>query len=257
MIVDIHSYFGTWPYWAMEGTDADSALRNMDRCGIDKAFVCSLKGVFMDPAEGNAETLAAVERHPDRLLPALSYSPYSRGRERYTAELSDHPARLVKLFPLQHSYDPLEEPFIEELLNWCGENRVPVLIPHRLVMSWRFPTFPVAKIGALAEGHPRTTFILGSINYLFELQSALDILRRRPNTRIETSAMMAFEEVRKVTEEIGAHRLLHGSCNPLQVPAIGPLKVRTAEISEADKERILWRNAAELFNLSIQEGIPK
>ncbi|MCG3197900.1 MAG: hypothetical protein GHCLOJNM_02394 [bacterium] len=257
MIVDINSYFGTWPYWAMEGTDVGSVLRNMDRCGIDKAFVCSLRGVFMDPAEGNAETLAAVERHADRLLPALTYSPYASGRDRYAEELSACPARMVKLFPLNHSYDPLEEPFIEELLNWCGEHRVPVLIPHRLVMSWRFPTFPVAKIGALAEKHPNATFILGSINYLFELQSASDVLRRRPNTLVETSAMMAFEEIRKVSEEIGAHRLLHGSCNPLQIPAVGPLKVRTAEIPEEQKERILWRNAGEIFDFAGQEGIPK
>lgn len=247
MIIDVNAYFGTWPYWGMDATDPESLLMKMDKYGIDRAFVCSLRGVFQDTQAGNAETLDWVSRHPDRFAPALTYSPYGRGRERYREELCSVPGCLVKLFPIQHSYEPQEEPFITELLDYCGGMKIPVLIPFRLMMSWRFPTFPVQKIGTLAGHHPNTRFILGSINYLFELQAAIDVLKRNENMLIETSAMMAFEEVAHLVRSVGSHRLLHGTCMPLQNPAIGPLKIQTAEIPQSDKDRILAGTAIEVF----------
>ena len=114
-------------------------------------------------------------------------------------------------------------------------------------MSWRMPQFPVEKIGTLAQRHANTTFIVGSINYLFELQTALHVMRNRPNVLLETSAMMAFEEIQSIVAQVGAGRLLHGTAQPLQIPAIGPLKIETADIPRVDKERILYRNAIKLF----------
>lgn len=251
MIVDVNAYFGNWPYWPLRGGDIDSVLRSMDAAGIDRAFVSSLKGVFQDPAAGNAETLKHASAHPDRLSPAFTYSPYAAGFERYTDDLEQSHQRLVKLFPLNHSYDPLEEPGIAELCDFCAEKKVPVLIPYRLMMSWRLPVYSVPAVGNLAQRHVDTTFILGSINYLFELQSAMDLLRRFSNVFVETSAMMAYREIQKLVEEFGAARFLHGSGVPLQNPHIGPLKIRTAEIAEAEKVQIFSGNALHLFERTV------
>jgi predicted TIM-barrel fold metal-dependent hydrolase len=194
--------------------------------------------------------LALTRQYPARFAPAFTYSPYAPGRERYREELlSAGEGRLVKLFPIQQAYEPSEEPFIAELLDFCGQHRVPVLIPHRLMMSWRLPRFDLQKIGALARNHPQTTFILGSVNYVLELQSALDVMRRHSNVLIETSAMMALREIEQVSAQVGAERMLHGSAIPLQNPAIGPLKIHTAALSEVDRERIFFRNAAERLHL--------
>src|SRR5579862_79802 len=143
MILDVNGYYGVWPYWPTLRSDVAGMLDQMDRCGIDRVFLSSLKAAFSDVEGGNAEMLEVVRRHPTRFAPAFTYSPYAFGKERYRDELLAVPHRLVKLFPIQQSYEPLEEPFIAELLEFCGERRIPVLVPHRLMMSWRLPRYDV------------------------------------------------------------------------------------------------------------------
>ena len=247
MIIDVNGYYGTWPYWPLRHGDAPSLLAWMDRCGIDRVFLGSLRAVFSDPHAGNREILELVQAHPDRLAPALTYSPYAAHKECYRSDWEEGRTGIVKLFPLQHTYNPLEESFIHELMSFCGERGLPVMIPYRLMMSWRFPTLDLQKIALLAARYPQTVFIIGSINYLAELQTTLSIMQQHANVYLETSGMMAFHEIERVVEQIGSDRLLHGSCIPLQNPAIGPLKIQKANLSVSDKERILGLNVQHLF----------
>ncbi|MFB3787736.1 MAG: amidohydrolase family protein [bacterium] len=249
MIIDSNGYFGQWPYWPLRNSSAPDILSQMDRYEISGLVACSLKGVFSDPATGNREVLHLARAHPDRFIPALTYSPYAPGRERYLEDFDGRPSGIVKLFPVQHTYDPLEETFIHELLAFCGENHIPVMIPYRLMMSWRFPVFDLKKIGLLAASFPDVRFIIASINYLTELQSALHILKNHKNVFMETSGMMAFGEIEAVVQQAGAERILHGTCLPLQNPAIGPLKIRNARISGKEKDMILYGNAQKLFGM--------
>lgn len=249
MIIDVNGYHGTWPYWPTIHSDTDAMLAKMDKYGISRVFISSLKAAFSDVAGGNAEMLEVVHQYPERFSPAFTYSPYAAGRESYREELLRERPCMVKLFPTPQAYEPTEEPFIAELLEFCGQHGVPVMIPHRLMMSWRLPRYDIQRIGSIAARHPGTTFILSSVNYVLELQSALDVLRRNPNVYIETSAMMALREIDYVAERIGVERMLHGSAIPLQNPAIGPLKINTSALSEADREAILFRNAADKLGL--------
>jgi len=246
MILDVNGYFGSWPYWPMNGTDPKSILEKMDRYGIDRVFINSLRGVFTDPEEGNRDTLEAVKDFPDRFSPALTFSPYHPGYNRFLELLKETSTCLLKLFPLNHSYQIHEEPKVEGVFRLCGDKRIPVLIPYRLMMSWRLPILNFGPTGGVIEKFPETQFILGSINYLFELQTARHILRNHSNAYLETSAMMAYREIEKLVVEFGADRLIHGSCIPLQNPAIGPLKIHDADISDEDKEKILSGNLLKL-----------
>ncbi len=251
MIVDINAFYGNWPYWPLRKNSVCDMLAAMDRYGIRRAFLASLRAIFTDTQAGNAEIKEICKEHPERFAPAFTYSPYAAGFDEYQRDLEEAGSwALVKLYPLNHSYDLLEEPFISELCEYCGTNRVPVMIPYRLMMSWRLPMHPIQNAGRLIEKHSNTTFILSAVNYLFELQSALDVIRRLPNVMLETSGMMAFEEVKSVVHEIGSERLLHGSALPLQNPAIGPLKIHSADIADSDKDRILFQNACGLFDKS-------
>ncbi|RJP30467.1 MAG: hypothetical protein C4527_09835 [Candidatus Omnitrophota bacterium] len=247
MIIDINGYFGIWPYWPLRGGDPASMLAKMVQYKIGRIFISSLKSVFSDPQGGNAEIKNAVARHPRRFLPAFTYSPYAAGWDGYREDCEEAGICLIKLFPAHHTYHFAEEPRIAELLEFCGERKIPVLIPRRLMMSWRLPVLDVNEIGQLASAFPQIPFIIGAINYLGELQTALHIMRQRANVWIETSAMMAFREIESVVNQVGAERILHGSALPLQNPAIAPLKIQNADISDADKERIFFRNAERLF----------
>jgi len=248
MILDVHAYHGNWPYWPLRNHGIDSILKAMDRYGINQAFLCSLKAVFADTEAGNEETVRIVRDHPTRFMPAFTYSPYAPGKDNYREDCRRFETSLVKLFPLNHSYNLLEEPYIDELLDFCEDESIPVMLPYRLMMSWRLPVQNLKDIEGLARKHPQTNLIISSVNYLFELQTTLDIMRRCPNVYLETSGMLAYRAIDRVVSEIGANRLLHGSAMPLQNPAIAPLKIHSSDLSNKDKEKILHRNTATLFN---------
>jgi hypothetical protein len=116
MIIDVNGYHGTWPYWPTINSDPEAMLAKMDRYGIGRVFLSSLKAAFADVEGGNAEMLQVVRQRPDRFSPAFTYSPYAAGRERYREELLRERPCIVKLFPVSQAYEPAEEPFIVELL---------------------------------------------------------------------------------------------------------------------------------------------
>ncbi len=251
MIIDVNGYYGTWPYWPLRGGDPDAILNKMNRCNIDRVFISSLKSVFSDPDGGNQEIIELVSRHPDRFYPAFTYSPYASGFNKYEEDCTQASICLVKLFPVHHTYNLFEEPGISDLLSFCSERGIPVFIPRRLLMSWRFPLMDLGIIEPLASKHTSCKFIIGSINYLGELQTAVHILRQCPNVYIETSAMMAFQEIENMVRDVGVERILHGSAIPLQNAAIGPLKINQSEISNKEKERILFKNTKSLWGEDI------
>ncbi len=247
MIIDINGYHGNWPYWQLRDHEPPAMLAQMDRLNIDYVFLSSLKSVFSDPDGGNVEISTLVEMYPNRFYPAFTFSPYATNWDMFQKACENSAICLVKLFPMHHTYDPLEEPPAWNCLYLCGERDIPVLIPRRLLMSWRMPLFDINRIDNLAKKFPETTFILGSINYLAELQTAFHLMCMHENIYIETSAMMALREVEYVISQVGADRILFGSAIPLQNPAIAPLRIEKAEISDADKENIYYRNALRLF----------
>lgn len=255
MIIDMNTYFGVFPFWELRNNGPEGLIGQMDKYGIDRAFVSSLRGVYQHDGAGNEETLEACGRHPDRLWPALTFNPHRFEPWTIREELGRADVRMVKLFFANHSYDPNEEPRIAELMQVCGELGVPVMIPNRLLTSQRFPAISLPNAGRLIAAHPGTKFIIASINYLFEYQSTLHILRTCPNAYVETSAMMGLEEIERFVGEVGAGRLLHGSCGILQMTGIGPLRIESAQISDEEKQQIFSGNAIELFGLHEKVGM--
>lgn len=249
-IIDVNAYLGEWPYWPLRDHRPADLLHAMDRLGIERAVISSLKAVFVDCPGGNAEVAGLCRTHSDRFVPAFTYHPYHEGRMRYREDLLEFPGTFLKLFPhaMQHTYNPAEEPFIHEMLDWCGEQRVPVLIPNRLLTSQRIQAIDMRGVVQLAVDHPGTRIVAAAINYAYELQSAMDGLRRAPNLMVDTSGMMAFRELEKLVVLHGPGRFVHGTAMPLQNPAIGPLRVNTAELEPDARWKILTDNARRLID---------
>ncbi len=248
MIIDVNAWFGNLPFWPLRHGDVDGLLRQLDRAGIDRACACSLRGLFQHDGAGNDETLAACERHPDRLWPVLTFNPHRPGGVDFAAELARAQVRLVRLAPHYHAYMINEEPRLAELADHCAEAGIPIILMHQLMTSQRFPNYPLGDYGAFIAAHPRTRFIISTVNYLYELQTVMHIMRRCPNTSVETSGMMGLGEIELLVAELGAGRVLHGSGAVLQMPPeVGPLRIRHADLAEADRQRIFSGNAMELL----------
>ncbi|HOB75851.1 MAG TPA: amidohydrolase family protein [Phycisphaerae bacterium] len=248
MRIDINACFGHWQYWDLPDRSADDLVALMDRHGIDQAAVLSLRGMILDWRKGNEETLFAAGRYPGRLVPFATISPFLGGSGGELERALDAGFRGVRLYPSFHSYR-LDAEFVDEICGVAGQRDVPVMIPTRPMMNWRFAAIPIDTIGAVIDRHPNTMFILSGPNYLIESQAVVRILKRCPNAQYEISCLQGFNAVAKMAGEVGCERLLFGTGAVLNYPACNVAKLDHAELTDAQRAAIASENAASLLGL--------
>lgn len=130
-IVDANAFIGDWPFHPVEG-EPEELLARMDRKGVDKALVSSIRSVFSrNVMHGNDELFDAVAGHEDRLIPVATIDPsYTKWREDMETCL-DRGAKAVKLLPTYHGYDLDEDP-VFDLLDLAADRGVPVIFAAAL-----------------------------------------------------------------------------------------------------------------------------
>lgn len=254
MRIDVNTFFGHWPYWPLPHTSGDDALRLMDRFGIDRAAITSLRGLHGDWRQANAETLALAASHPDRLTPIATMSPVNGGGGEALRELVGQGFRGVRLYPLLLQGYGLDGPFAKEICGAAGWLEVPVIMPTRPMMNFRFPTLPIDDVAALAGRHPETTFILSGPNYLSEFQAAIEAMQRCRNMLIETSCMQGFQALRRTVDAVGEGRVLFGTGAVLHYPACNVAKLDHANISDQQRRAIASENTLRLLRLPPPAG---
>lgn len=249
MRLDINACFGHWPYWDLHHKSAEDLLGSMDRNGIDRAVVMSLRGLFIDWRQGNDETLATAKRHAGRLVPAATISPFLGGTIDDVNRLADDRVRLIRLYPAFHNY-ALDGAFTDAVCRAAADRGMVVSIPTRPMMNWRFKTIAIEAIAAIVDRHPRTTFLMSGPNYLVEFQALVLLMRRCRNVQYEISCVQGHNAVRSLAEQVGAERLLFGTGAVLHYPACNVAKLDGADISAEQRRAIAWENAERLLNLN-------
>ena len=243
MIYDVNAYIGKWPYWPVRSSSSAEVAGELTGWGIDRAAICSTRSIFVHWDDGNCEVEQAAKNAPDRFVAfatlgtlELSHQLPRRGYDFEAYAVRGF--RGVRLFPHHHSYHPLYDGFVDTVLEDAAARRWPVLLPLRLIMNWGMPMLELAVIEALVERHPRVNWILSGINYLWELQLAVRLMRRIPSVYLETSCVMGYAAVEKLVEQCGAERLLFGSGAPIQHGAAALSKILHAAIDTNSKEQI-------------------
>ncbi len=247
-LIDAHAHIGSWPYWPVPDSSAEALVRRMDRLGIDAAAVASLRGVFSDWRAGNDETLDAARRHPGRIIPFANLGPTGGWSGAEVAVLAGLGFRGIRLHPLFHRY-ALTDPVLHNVCDVAGQYGLPIVLPTRPMMNWRFATVPVEGFQALASAHPRTSFLLSGPNYLGEAQAALRCLRECPNVRIEISCLQGFDAVGRMADEAGADRVLFGTGAPLHAAACNVDKFNHARLNQSDRAAVGSENALRFCGL--------
>jgi predicted TIM-barrel fold metal-dependent hydrolase len=249
MRIDINAFFGHWPYWPLPHTSGDDALRLMDRFHVDRAAIASLRGIHGDWKEANAETFALTQSHKDRLTPVACMSPMSGGGGEALRQLVDQGFRGIRLYPLMLQGYSLGGAFADAIAAAAGALGIPVIIPTRPMMNFRFAVIPIGDIASLAERHAQTTFVLSGPNYLSEFQASVEAMRRCANMVIETSCMQGFQAVRRLVEAVGEDRVLFGTGLPLHYPACNIAKLIHGDLSDSQRAAVGGGNAARILGL--------
>ncbi len=255
MILDVNAFIGKWPYWPIAASTGAEVRALLASWGIQQAAICSTRSLFVNWEDGNAETEREAAASGGALIPMACLGPLelSHRLAEKTYDFGAYAARGfrgVRLYPQHHSYHPLYETSIEAVLEDAAQRGWPVMLPLRVIMNWGLPMIDIGVMAALITRHPRVNWILAGINYLFELQMAVSMMRRFERVHLETSCIMGFHAIAKIVQQVGAERLLFGSGSPLQNGAAVAAKIAHAEISDAAREAVFHSNARRLFSLT-------
>lgn len=249
MRFDINAFFGHWPYWSLPQTSGEDVLRLMDRFGIDRAAITSLRGLHGDWRHANEETLALAQSYADRLVPIACLSPMKGGGGPVLRELVAAGFRGIRLYPGMAQGYALGSPFTGEIVATAGELGIAAIIPTRPMMHFRFPPLAIEQVAALAARHPQTNLLLSGPNYLGEFTSAVEALQRCPNLTIEISCMQGFRGTALMVEAVGAGRVLFGTGLPLHYPACGIAKLEHSDLTDDQQQAVALRNALKLLGI--------
>jgi predicted TIM-barrel fold metal-dependent hydrolase len=175
-------------------------------------------------------------------------SPFLGGNGGELERAIDAGLRGVRLYPSFHSYR-LDSEFVDEICRVAGERHLPVMIPTRPMMNWRFPAISLDSIGAVVERHPDTSFIMSGPNYLIEYQALVRLMKKSANVWYEISCLQGFGSVARLAGELGADRVLFGTGAVLHYPACNVAKLDHAELSEEQRAAIAYENAVRLLGV--------
>ena len=243
-VIDFHGHVGRYDDLEMVDDQAVT-LRAMDAVGIDKSCVFNI--YYPDGRTGNDETLAFVNRHPDRFVGFAYVSPLLPDLvvpelERAVDELG---LRAIKLYPPYTPY-PLNHPAWDRVYGFANERGLTIL-------SHTGPGAPSEPrhLGEAAPRFPNANFVAGHAGNSEPYRSqAIKVAQDCPNVYLETcSTFRTPGVIEELVDRAGPDRVLFGSDTPLMDPRPQIGKIITAAIDGEAKRLVLGENARRLLKL--------
>lgn len=260
MIIDSHGHLGNInqaPFWA---ADAATLERYLNAAGVDYLCVSAAKSLMYDAREGNADLKAALECSR-KLLGYVTVNPMFPESIADLALLNSASKFIgVKLHPDYHGYDIKStrmQGFLDEVAR-----RVPLMLVHVSCMPGT-GLAAAERVAELAARHPKTNFILAHLagiyqSPLYPYFPNLDGLEKVAafklnNVHVDTAHYLMYVYpgvMESMVQIIGADHIVFGTDMPLQGPAQARFAIeiiRALKIPEADKAKILSKNAEKLI----------
>jgi predicted TIM-barrel fold metal-dependent hydrolase len=235
--------------WGWE--DDERIIEAADRLGIDR-LCCSIpvtRGMptMAEVRDCNDGVLKAMRRFPDRIMGYCFVVPGYRESSAEIDRCLDRGMIGIKLYNQYKIWDPAVHPVIEKAI----EERVPIL-EHA-----GYPTSPegwkaqpnmshAGDFVCAARLYPEAMLIEGHIGGGGDWEWAIRQLRQAPSVYLDTSGSVIDEGmVETAARELGVERLLFGTDMTMEG---GVGKILGADLSEAQKERIFWKNVRRILD---------
>ncbi len=255
MLIDVHAYIGHWAFRQLRHNSAEALVQRMDVHGIDRAVVASIHGILYKNVHLSNEELAEqIHLYRDRLIPFATLNPtYPGWREDLRRCVEDLGLEGIRLYPQYHRYS-LTDPAGLELIDAVTALGWTVQVPMRIVDRRQRHPWDLARditpgeFVAAFSVRPETRWMV--LNGLgFDPTQLADSAR----FVIEISRMTSVlqRNIPILIEAIGAEHLVFGTGMPFKVPEPALLKLEALDVAAEVKERIAWRNAAEMLGLEM------
>jgi predicted TIM-barrel fold metal-dependent hydrolase len=258
-VVDVHAHYG--PYQGGQNTfidewmsaDAHEVVTRARGAQIDLTIASPLAGLM---PRGEADAFAANEEAAktaseiDGLLQWVIVHPLQPRTYEQAMEMLAQPQCVgIKIHPEEHVY-PIRE-HGAELFEFAARHDAIVLTHSGDPNSWPIDFVP------FADAHPNVRLILAHLGNGGgaagdpTLQVRAIQATKSTNVFVDTSSARSMVPglVEWAVSELGSQRILFGTDTPVYCTSMQRARIDDADIKDDDKDRILRRNAAELFQL--------
>lgn len=239
-IIDVHGHWGPW-FFAMQVGDVRENLRVMDEWGITLQVVSAAEAVVYDAPGGNARLAAVLTQQP-RLRGYVVANPNNLAATEADLRRYLPTGRFVGV-KIHTSYPgrAISSPQMRDLFALLDAHGATVLI-H----TWG-PD--VLDLPALLADNRRLRVIaahMGADRWDLAAEAARDCERLylEPSCSITDAGQVAH-----VASRVPAGQLLFGTDATLIDPSVSIGLVRDAGLDDETRQRLYWRNAADLFGL--------
>ena len=254
MIIDAHCHLGNWPAFHIPDRSLTTMLRVMDRLGIEKAISAHSAWLLGNADRGFAESVAAHRQSEGRILSYAVFDPrQAGGLDLVRRALGNRETFVgIKIHPSLHSL-PADNDRYRDAWELAARESVPILAHSWEVSDYNpsqelsFPT----RFSRFVEEFPGVALILGHAGGRYHGHlAAAALARAHAGVWLDLSGdCYALGLIEFLVEQVGADRILFGTDLNWIDPRTHIGRVLDAEISTADKEKILRANACRLFCL--------
>jgi predicted TIM-barrel fold metal-dependent hydrolase len=237
-VIDINTCFG-FNRWKRMDASVEMLLAQIKKHGIGKALTYSLRGVYYDCREGNAETLEVCGRY-ECLLPVAVFDPRAMLNIEDEASMAASLGfKAVRIFPEEQGWSVASVAF-NKLLAAINANNLPLIT-----------SVPPTSLYDQTPGISIPVVFL-AVHY-YRLYEALAVFADRPNFFAETRQLLSPDALELFARIIGANRLLFGTNLPFDYAGSPLERLRSADISQAERAMIASGNACRIFGIG-REG---
>lgn len=250
-VLDFHTHLGK----DKDGTELsiDQLLKSMEEAGITDSVVFPLneRDTTVEDASLQLAKLQLVKQSKGHsFYPFFRFDPKNMTPERLKELLNGFYG--VKLHPRSQDFDPLDRRFfgLYEVISASGK---PVLFHARYesvpdTPDQVNPNSNPGRISKLAEEFPDLALVIGHFGNLSGY--VLEMMKKYPRIYLETSIAGSTPQlIEVIASRVGVERILFGSDIPYSDQLIERMKIDRSNLRPADKEKILYHNAAQLLRI--------
>jgi len=231
---DCNALFGFWPKRKIESS-LQSLRTRMERYKIDKALVCSTRGIFYDFVTGNDETLE-ISKHEQRIEPVATINP-----TRLLESIDEVEKRLnqgfkmFRFFPTYQEWDLNYAPF-HRILDSLQGTKALVMLPSELGIT------SIARIAkdkgiSIVVENPRFA----------DMAECITLMQNTEHLYIESHRLNACDGFEIFSKMGVIDQVLFGTGTPLCYISSAIRPIEKAQISDKEKQKIFSGNLLRLL----------
>ncbi len=250
-VIDVSAFVGDYPYRCILPATPNWLLSQMDRMGIESAWVGHLPSfLYRDPEPGNDRLLDLVTPHRDRLVPVPVVHPRLPGWENELNQAAEVGAAAIRVYPMHQGLDPCGGD-MRVLVAAAGSVGLPLLFTVRFEDSrqrHRADTaadLPAAAVRTLIRSDSEARFVISNADRGF-IEEVHFGLTPGEAARVLWDFSWVWgppeNQLKLLFDTVGADRFTLGTGMPLRIPDAAITKLDLMDLNEDDRALLLGGN---------------